>query len=391
MVSNRYFCTMKQYNKVVLSLGSNLGDKKAYLSQAIDEIHKRIGFVAEISALYETPSWGFDSFPFYNVCLLLHTHLDVYQLLNRLKNIEKELGRSQKTDAVYSARTVDIDIVYFNNQIIDRKEVTVPHPRMKNRKFVLIPLNDLSVDWKHPLLQQTTSEMITSCTDDSKIERIGKIAIPKDKLSLSACNLITIEGNIGSGKTSLTQKIAQDFHAKMILERYAENPFLPKFYQKPKRYAFQLEMSFLVDRYAQLNEDLAQFDLFNEFIVSDYYIYKSLIFAQVTLENDEFRLYRTLFDIMYKQIQKPNLFVFLLQNTEKLLENIQKRGRDFEYSIAADYLNKINQGYADFIKTLPAEQVLIIDCNDLDFVEKHEDYLNILMQIEKHRSSISNR
>src|SRR5690606_12449342 len=111
--------------KVVLSLGSNLGDRKAYLSQAIEEIHKSIGFVAEVSDLYETPSWGFESFPFYNVCLLLHTHFDVGQLLNRLKIIEKKLGRYKKTFSVYSARTVDIDIMYFNEQTIDNKEINV--------------------------------------------------------------------------------------------------------------------------------------------------------------------------------------------------------------------------------------------------------------------------
>ncbi len=382
---------MKQYNKVVLSLGSNLGDKKAYLSQAIEEVHNRIGFVAEVSAVYETPSWGFDSFPFYNACLLLHTHLDALELLDELKKIEKKLGRYEKTSDNYSARTVDIDIIYFNNQIIESEEVCIPHPRMQQRNFVLVPLNDLSVDWKHPVLNQTTAELLACCADDSKIEKAGVLSISKDEFSLNTLNFLTIEGNIGSGKTTLSQKIAQDFHAKNILERFADNPFLPQFYQKPQRYAFPLEMSFLADRYTQLNEDLAQFDLFNEFIVSDYYIYKSMIFAQINLESEEFRLYRTLFDIMYKQIHKPDLFVFLQQNTKQLLANIKKRGRDFESTISAEYLNKINHGYTDFIKSLPKEKVLIIDCTDLDFVEKHEDYLKILKQINQHLLSISNR
>jgi len=179
----------------------------------------------------------------------------------------------------------------------------------------------------------------------------------------------------------LFTRLYDDFNAKLVLERFADNPFLPKFYEDKDRYAFPLEMSFLADRYSQLSDDLAQFDLFKNFIISDYYIFKSLIFAQVTLPKEEYVLYRRMFDIMYKEITKPDLYIYLYQNTERLLYNIKKRGRDYEQNIAPDYLEKIHQGYARFIKTEQHLNTLIIDVSELDFVNKSEDYSYIIKQI----------
>jgi deoxyadenosine/deoxycytidine kinase len=142
-------------------------------------------------------------------------------------------------------------------------------------------------------------------------------------------------------------------------------------------------MSFLADRYQQLSDDLAQFDLFKDFIVADYHIFKSLIFAKITLAEDEYRLYRNLFDIIYKEMQKPDLYVYLYQNTERLLENIKRRGRTYEQNISAEYLDKINNGYLEYIKSQTDLNVLIIDVSNRDFVKKHEDYLFILNEIQK--------
>jgi deoxyguanosine kinase len=176
--------------------------------------------------------------------------------------------------------------------------------------------------------------------------------------------------------------MSDEFNAKIVLERFADNPFLPKFYKDEERYAFPLEMSFLADRYQQLSDDLAQFDLFKNFIVSDYYIFKSLIFAQVTLQNDEYKLYRKMFDLMYKEIVKPDLYVYLYQNTERLLKNIQKRGREYEQDIEAAYLEKIHDGYTNFIKTQQDLNILVIDVSELDFVNNKVDYKTILNQIK---------
>jgi deoxyadenosine/deoxycytidine kinase len=177
--------------------------------------------------------------------------------------------------------------------------------------------------------------------------------------------------------------ISDDFNAKMVLERFADNPFLPKFYEDKERFAFPLEMSFLADRYQQLSDDLAQLDLFKNLVVSDYYIFKSLIFAQVTLQKDEYLLYRKMFDIMYKEITKPDLYVYLYQNSERLLENIKKRGRDYEQNIEASYLQKIHDGYKNFISTQLDLNVLIIDVSELDFVNNPTDYTEIINQIKR--------
>jgi deoxyguanosine kinase len=190
-------------------------------------------------------------------------------------------------------------------------------------------------------------------------------------------------GNIGAGKTTLATKIAEDCNAKLILERFADNPFLPKFYKDQNRYAFPLEKSFLADRYQQLSDDLAQFDLFKDFIVADYHIFKSQIFAKVTLQEDEFRLYKTMFDIMYKEMPKPDLYVYLYQNTDRLLANIKKRGRSYEQDIPTNYLEKINQGNLDYIKSQTDINALIIDISDIDFVKNQEDYIFILNEIKK--------
>ena len=140
-------------------------------------------------------------------------------------------------------------------------------------------------------------------------------------------------------------------------------------------------MSFLADRYHQLTEDLSQFDLFKNFIVSDYYIFKSLIFAQVTLPKEEYNLYRKMFDIMYREITKPDIYIFLYQDTDQLLENIKKRGRPYEQNIQSEYLNKIQTAYSNFIKTEDNLNTLVIDVSNLDFVNKSEDYQQVLSLI----------
>jgi len=382
---------MLVYNKVVLALGSNLGNRKEYLQKAVDALHEHIGFVVQTSNIYETPSWGFDSYPFYNICILIHTPLEAQQLLSELKELEKKLGRTVKTTENYAARTVDIDIIYFNEAVIESEMLVVPHPQMQFRKFVLVPLSDLSFEWEHPVLHQSTEMLLAACKDDSEIENAGTLFLPKTGYALNQLNFLAIEGNIGSGKTSLAKKIAQDFNALPLLERFADNPFLPKFYNDQDRYAFPLEMSFLADRYSQLNQNLGQYDLFHDFVVADYYIYKSLVFAQVTLDYDEAALYRTVFDVMYKESVKPDLYVYLYQNTENLMKNIQKRGRDYEGSIQPSYLDKIEHSYGEFIKSLPQEQVLVIDVTNKDFVANHKDYIDVLKCIHHKILSFSDR
>ncbi len=374
---------MKAQNQIIVSIGSNQGERLVNVLTAIDLIHQQVATVVKVSQIYETPAWGFESDAFYNAAILLHSNKNPQKILNQLLKIEKHLGRTRSNEKGYQARTLDLDIIAFNDEIISTENLQVPHPQMQHRKFVLLPLRDLDNQWQHPELHLSVTELIAITSDESQCEVVHKIVSPIEKLRLPEFNYIAIEGNIGAGKTSLATKIAEDCNAKLVLERFADNPFLPKFYKDQSRFAFPLEMSFLADRYQQLNDDLAQFDLFKDFIVADYHIFKSLIFAKVTLQEDEYRLYKTMFDIIYKEMPKPDLYVYLYQNSERLLANIKKRGRSYEQEIPQEYLEKINRGYLDYIKTQTDLNVLIIDVSDLDFVKKQEDYVFLLEEINK--------
>ncbi len=372
---------MSNQETVYLSIGSNLGDRLCNLQECIFSIETKIGGVLAISNVYECSSWGFNADDFLNICISLKTSLNPANLLKTLLQIEQDLGRAKKRSKGYESRSIDIDILYYGCETSTNETLVIPHPELHNRKFVLQPLADIAPQFYHPILKKDTRNLLQECKDKEELTKTNyKLFKNRTKL-FGFTNFIAIEGNIGAGKTTLAQKIANDFNAKLILERFADNPFLPKFYEDQMRYAFPLEMSFLADRYQQFSDDTSQYDLFKSFMISDYDIYKSLIFAQVTLQNDEFSLYRKLFNLMYKEVQKPKIYVYLFQSTPKLLENIKKRGRDYEQSITAHYLEKINKGYLDFFKSHPEQNTLIIDLEDMDFVENEEDYQTILKRI----------
>lgn len=373
---------MMQPNTFHIALGSNKGDKFKNLQLAVDAIHSLIGNIKLISKVYKSPAFGFESDDFLNACLVLESYLKPQKVLKALLKIEKSLGRSRSKGKGYEARTIDLDIVLAGDEIINTKTLQVPHPEMYKRRFVLLPLNDIASKIKHPKLSKEVSVLLDECEDDSVLEPINVwLKNPRKAFNFSKYNYIAIEGNIGAGKTSLATMISQDFNAKKILERFADNPFLPKFYKDAARYAFPLEMSFLADRYQQISDDLSQLDLFKDFVVSDYDVFKSLIFSKITLQDDEFKLYRKLFYLMYKDIAKPELFVYLYQNTQRLQENIKKRGRDYEQNIQDTYLDKINEGYLDFLKTQSDFKVKIIDISEKDFVINRSDYLWLLSEI----------
>jgi len=377
---------MKIQRLTYLSLGSNQGRKLNNLQEAIYEIAESIGAIHKISSVYKTDSWGFKGDVFYNICIAVSTYLPPEELLKNILNIEAKLGRKREQNNKYTNRKIDIDILLFDDEIVFSKNIIIPHPRMLDRKFVLVPLAEIAGNTLHPIEKKTLTICLNNTIDTSEIHKISS-KLQRPIPLIEKYNYVAIEGNIGSGKTSLSNLMSDEFNAKIVLERFADNPFLPKFYEDQERFAFPLEMSFLADRYQQLTDDLAQFDLFKNFIVSDYYIFKSLIFAQVTLQKEEYALYRKMFDIMYKEISKPDLYIYLYQNTDRLLENIKKRGRIYEQNIEASYLQKIHVGYINFIKTEQDLNTLIIDVSELDFVNNHKDYREVLKIINTHPPS----
>jgi 2-amino-4-hydroxy-6-hydroxymethyldihydropteridine diphosphokinase len=374
---------MKITRTTYLSLGSNQGDLLENLQKAVNLIADKIGKVKLVSSVYKTKSWGFKSDDFLNICLATDTNLPPETLWKRIVEIEKILGRTRNSKGNYQARTIDIDVLLFDDEIIFSKELKVPHPKMLERKFVLEPLAEIAPFVKHPINKKHIKACLASCQDKTAIEKTD-LKIEKPISLDEKYNYIAIEGNIGAGKTTLANMIADEFNARLVLERFADNPFLPKFYEDKDRYALPLEMSFLADRYQQLSDDIAQYDLFKNLVVSDYYIFKSLIFSQVTLQEDEYALYRRIFDVMYKEITKPDLYIYLYQNTDRLLQNIKKRGRDYEQNIQAGYLDKIHKGYFNFIKSEQNLNTLIIDVSEMDFVKNPEDYEEILKKIKNH-------
>ena len=371
---------MSLLKNTYIGLGSNQGDKRDNLQQAINLIAERVGIVVTISSVYQTEAIGFKGDDFFNICIHLRTKHNPENLLKEILEIETILGRKRSNKSEYESRNIDLDILFFDDEILFSKNLIIPHPELTKRAFVLQPLSEIAPNFIHPIEKKSIKILVQECRDTTKIGRLLIELIKPISIS-EKYNYIAIEGNIGAGKTTLSSMLADDFNAKQVLERFADNPFLPKFYEDKERFAFPLEMSFLADRYQQLSDDLAQFDLFKSFIISDYYIFKSLIFAQVTLAHEEFLLYRRMFDIMYKEITKPDLYIYLYQNTDRLLENIKKRGRDYEQNITASYLNKIHKGYVNFIQSEKNLNTLIIDVSKLDFVSKRADYHKIMRQI----------
>ncbi len=341
-----------------------------------------MGSIVKISSVYQTPAVGFDGDDFLNCVIQIQSLYSPLETLKKVLSIEKEMGRVREESKGYSSRPIDIDILFFDAEAIASKDLIVPHPEIQNRRFVLQPLADISETLIHPKLNKSIAELLEDTNDDSKIvKQPEEIRNPILDYDISKYRYIAIEGNIGAGKTSLATKIAADFNSKLVLERFKENPFLPKFYKEPDRFAFPLEMSFLADRYQQLLDDLTQYDLFKENVIGDYDGYKSLIFAKITLQEEEFTLYKKLFHLMHKELPNPDLYVYLYQNTERLLENIKNRGRDFEQEIEASYLQKINNGYIEYIKGQYSDRIKIIDISEMDFVNNRKDYIQVLKEI----------
>lgn len=195
-------------------------------------------------------------------------------------------------------------------------------------------------------------------------------------------NFITIEGNIGAGKTTLAHLLSRHYNARLILEEFADNPFLPKFYDNPQQFAFPLELFFMAERFKQLKELIQQKDLFQNLTVSDYLFTKCLLFAKINLPDDEFRLYQRLFEIMYQQVVQPDIVLYLHSPVNKLQQNIRKRNRPYEQKIKDDYLFKIQETYTHYIKQHNIKTI-IVDASNADFLGNEKHLTTIIDILEK--------
>lgn len=195
-------------------------------------------------------------------------------------------------------------------------------------------------------------------------------------------SFVTIEGNIGAGKTTLANILSQKFNAKLILEAFADNPFLPKFYEQPEQYAFPLELFFMAERYKQLKELLHTKDMFQSITISDYLFTKCLLFAKVNLPEEEYKLYQKLFDIINPQIIQPDILIYLHSPLDKLKQNIKKRNRDYEQQIPDDYLLSLQETYNSYIKQHNIK-TLVVDASNADFINNEKHVNTILEALDK--------
>jgi 2-amino-4-hydroxy-6-hydroxymethyldihydropteridine diphosphokinase len=368
-------------NKVYLSLGSNLGDKIKNLQSAINLIDTNIGDVLSISNVYQTKSEGFKGDDFFNCCICIVTNLSPNFLLDKILEIELIEGRIRSSSNGYESRLIDIDILLYEDRIINENNLSIPHPRMHLRNFVLYPLSEIAMSKIHPkcndtignLLNKLESTEILKCDKELMLPVLSKLQLFKN---------IVIEGNIGVGKTSLSKKLSNDLNKELIIEGFMDNPFLEKYYNNPERYALNVELTFLTDRCRQLNNFNNQMNFFSSGIIADYDIFKSLVFAGVSLNEIDFNLFRNIFYFMSKDLFKSDLVIYLIQSSDQLLKNISKRGRSFEKTISRNYLDKINTAYLKHIKTNSDLNVVYIDVSDLDFVESDQDYMKLLFRIK---------
>ena len=393
---------MNQEQAAYLLLGGNLGDCVRTFRTARREIKRRVGKITKASALFTSPAWGFETEEeFYNQAVEVQTELDPYALLRVLLDIECELGRVRTSAPGYASRTLDIDILFYGATCIHSPSLTIPHPLLPQRAFALLPLSQIVPEMLHPQLNLTVTQLLAQCSDT--VENVKPCTLsPEEMYSDTAVlespydsckpeepqagvfpeniRFIAIEGNIGAGKTSLSRRIARQFGAKLVTESFEENEFLPKFYKNRERYAFPLELTFLAERYRQAKEDFVQ-ELFSPFIVSDFSISKSLIFAQNTLREDEYGLFSRLYRIILTTVPQPDLYVYIHSDIDRLMQNIRCRGRHYESNMDPDYLRQIEKGYLDYMSTLRPDKSLVIPVSDLDFVNNQADYNLVLDKI----------
>ncbi len=198
---------------------------------------------------------------------------------------------------------------------------------------------------------------------------------------------IAIEGVIGAGKTTLTKKLAARLGTRTLFEQHDENPFLADFYREPKRFAFQTQLFFLLSRYRQ-QQEIPQLDLFENVLISDYIFAKDRIFASITLDEREMRLYDKVASLLERDIVKPDLVVYLQSSTERLMRHIAKRGRDYEKSMSEDYIRTLNEAYNQFFFNFSNTPLLVVNTNDIDFVENENDFVDLMQQLKRPVSGV---
>ena len=366
-------------NKAYISLGSNEGQKLENIQQAVVKIQKEIGILTELSSLYQTPAWGFEGPDFLNACIGIKTRHAPNKVLEKLLGIEREMGRFRRSQPGYSSRNIDLDLLFYSDEVIENEALTLPHPRLELRNFILHPMSEIAPNFVHPRLGMNMVKLSTQCVDTSQ-----PIQLPLSQWSpdlFAKHQLLVFEGNIGVGKTVLTQKIGQHYHVPQLLENFNQNPYLKKFYQQPERYALALENYFLEDRFRQFSDFYKEKGL-QKNAIADHSLYRSLIFAKINLSSGDFKNFKKQYDQLTASFDCPQKVILLQRSVHVLVKQIQNRGRVYEQKISLNYLKRIQDRYATFIQEETSVPIHKIELKDLDFVNDESAYQIVLQRIK---------
>ncbi|MFY0673309.1 MAG: 2-amino-4-hydroxy-6-hydroxymethyldihydropteridine diphosphokinase [Bacteroidia bacterium] len=373
-----------QKTPIHLLLGTNLGNRSLNLKHAFEALNVLFGEVGKCSKIYETAAWGKTDQPgFLNQAIRYETTFSPNQVLEAINAIESNLGRERFEK--WGPRLIDIDILFYGHEIIQSDKLTIPHPEIQNRRFALVPMLSIEKNFIHPRFNKSLENLLETCEDKlDVIEFEDKITSAHVKY-----DYVVIEGVIGAGKTTLAKKFARDLEGKLLLEEFATNTFLEKFYKDPERYAFPVEVGFLAERFRQLEAEFGT-DLFSRFTVSDYHFAKSNIFARINLSPEHYHIFRSLYDIFLERIPKNDLTIYLQNSVDGLLKNIKKRSRSMESSIPSAYLEKLQSGYSEFLLGQKEHPVVVVDLQGRDFVEDQGVYNELKKLLtQKYSSGIS--
>ncbi len=375
--------------RVFVGLGANLGDRGAQLAVAVTALdHEPDVTVVAVSPVYEGPAILPDDEPqppYLNAVIELRTTLEPAELLEVFHQIEHAAGRERHT--LWEPRPLDLDLLLYGNHVVWDDDLAVPHPRMGERRFVLQPLADLAPDLVVPGVGVSVRDLLAHCADPSKLRALsqpldipGSFAGARPLDIPDALRYVVVEGVIGAGKTTLARMLAERMGARLVLEEFEENPFLPDFYRDPVRWAFHTQLAFLASRFRQ-QKALGTRDLFHHAAVADYTFDKDRIFAHITLDGDELQLYENLYGLMEPATPQPDLVVYLQSSVDRLMQNIAQRGRPYEQNMERNYIAELAEAYDHYFRHYTKGALLIVNSTTIDFVDEPEDFERLVRRI----------
>ena len=337
-----------------IGLGSNLGNREDYINSALKMLAEVSDIeVARVSELIETAPLSQAEQPEYlNAVAELRTTLSPEDLFETLVNIETALGRIRQKK--WSSRTIDLDILLFGQEVIDSPRLTVPHPQMHLRSFVLKGLCRLNGDLPHPVIKESVNELAN---------RLGGCDfVPNPDLP----QLVSIAGVIGVGKTTLAKKLSTRLNCQMLPEPYDTNPFMPDVYAGKKELALDSQLYFLTSRVEQLNHNTLKT---GQIYISDYIFDKELIYSNQTLTPEQLTLYEKVYQLSNRKVTLPVLVIYLTDLPQNCLERIHKRNRPYEQKIEQQFLEKLDTGYEQLFSNWKTCPVIRKQTSELDYTK----------------------